>query len=31
MQEIDIKQLCRYFNREDITVRKAIANILVNL
>jgi len=23
-EDMDIKQLCRYFNREDITVRKAI-------
>ena len=24
---MDIKQLCKYFNRKDITVRKAIKKI----
>ena len=26
-EDMDIKQLCRYFDREDITVRKAIKNM----
>ena len=26
-KDMDIKQLCRYFDREDITVRKAIKNM----
>ena len=29
-EDMDIKQLCRYFNREDITVRKAIKKMCNN-
>lgn len=29
-EDMDIKQLCRYFNREDITVRKAIRKMCNN-